>query len=96
MNFNELLERSITRKAQEKADELGVKFKVKHSTREGMAEFLVRIKREMPKTAEGLSEIEIESYRKIIDKQNQFADFISNVIVPGYSNGVRFTYPSKL
>ena len=96
MNFNELLERSITRKAQEKADELGVKFKVKHSTREGVAEFLVRIKREMPKTAEVLSEIEIDAYQKVIDKQNQFVDFISHIIVPDYSNGVRFTYPSKL
>jgi len=96
MRIQEILEKVITRKAQEKADELGIEFKVKHSVKKGMDTILVRIKRDIPESAEGLTDVEIQSYKEVIDKQNLFADYISGLIVPTYLNVVRFTYPSKL
>lgn len=96
MQDHKIIERMITRKAQPKADELGIEFKVKFSVKEGMNNFLVRIKRNIPNSLEGLSEEEIQGYKRIAEKQSQFVDHIAKIIVPDYSYDVRFTYPSRL
>lgn len=96
MNKHKGFENMITRQLQSKADELGIEFKVKFSVKEGMNDFLIRIKKTIPNDFEGLTESEIEGYKEIAKNYNKFTDYVSKLIVPQFAYGVRFTYPSKL
>lgn len=84
MDVQKLMESGITRKAQTKADELGIKFKVKCSIKNHSQDVLVRIRRKELYTEE------------LVKRQNEFVDFIYSIIVPKYASQVRFTYPTKL
>lgn len=58
-------------------------------------DYLVRIKNNIPQNKEGLTEIQQQDILEKINKEKEFADYISKIIVPNYANQVRFTYPSK-
>lgn len=94
MSISKIYEGIITKKATEKAKELGVEFQVKHSMKGGMDDILLRIKRNVP-ILEELSKEELEANAKIIKNVNLFADFVADIVVGKYSNQIRFSYPSK-
>lgn len=87
---------NIKVQAQPKATELGVEFEVKFSIKEGMHDYLVRVKQDVPKTMEGLTDEDVQAIKEKLDKINEFVDHIAKIIVPEFSNDVRFTYPSRL
>lgn len=95
MNISEIYEGVITKKATEKAKELGVEFKVKHSVKDGFDDVLLRIKRNVPMPEE-TSEKEFEAFAEVVKKQNLFADYVADIVVGNYANQIRFSYPSKL
>lgn len=95
MGISGIYEGIITKKVTEKAKELGIEFKVKHSIQDGLDDVLLRIKRNVP-MPEASSQEEIEAYAEVIKKQNLFADFVADIVVGNYSNQIRFSYPSKL
>ena len=89
------VEKAIINRAKEKAQELGIEFRVKHSVKDGMDDVLVRIKRDFPKDKDSLNEEELAHYKAIQNRQNEFADFIGNIILGIFSYTVRFKYPRK-
>ncbi|MFO1442916.1 hypothetical protein KDN24_06760 [Bacillus sp. Bva_UNVM-123] len=95
MKISEIYEGVITKKVTEKAKELGIEFKVKHSVKDGLDDVLLRIKRDVPMPEE-TSEEEFEAYAEVVKKQNLFADFVADIVVGNYANQIRFSYPSKL
>lgn len=64
--------------------------------KEGLDDFLVSIKRDLPTDTDNLSDVEVQPIKDNLNKQGQFVDYISKIIVPKYSNGIRFVYPTML
>lgn len=93
MNMSKIYEGIITKKVTEKAKELGIEFKVKHTIKDEMDDFLLRIKRSdiIP-----TMDTEIEAYHDELRRQREFADFVSDIVIGNYANQIRFSYPSKL
>jgi len=81
VNISEIYEKIITKKATEKAKELGIEFQVKHSFKEDMDDVLLRIKREMTSPNKGADEQEFEKFQKVIEKQNEFSEFVAEIVV---------------
>jgi hypothetical protein len=93
--MSEIIEGLIERKLQDKADGLGIEFKVKHSVKEYMDDVLLRIKR-LPSPTEDSTDEEIKIYKEEISRHREFTEFASDIVVGKYSNHIRFTYPTKL
>ncbi|MEX3625443.1 hypothetical protein [Viridibacillus arvi] len=96
MSFSKLIENTVTKKANPKAEELGIEFKVKHYVKEGGNSVLVRIKQDILSCKENLTDDEIKVSKELIHKQRQFAHYITKIIVPKYSYDVKFSYPIYL
>jgi hypothetical protein len=93
---SELIEALITMKIKNKAEELGIEFKVKHSIKEGLDDLLVRVKSDFPKPTEKSSEEDIKAFKEMYKKQQEFVNHASDVVVGEYFNSIRFTYPTRL
>lgn len=93
--LSEIVERIITGKVESKAEELGVQFKVKHSVKNGIDDVLLRIKRTTP-VNKVLNDEEVIKAKEEIKTHNKFTDFVTDIVIGSYANGIRFTYPTKL
>lgn len=96
VNMSELIEKMITKKIQGKANELGIEFQVKHSIKDGMDDILLRVKSEMGNPKEGWTDEQLEKYRQMVKKHNEFTEYVSDIVVGKFSNHIRFSYPTRL
>ena len=94
--LGEMYERIITKKVSKKAKEMGIEFKVKHSKKDGLDDILLRIKRNEVILNKDSSEEEVAAYEKKRKQQNEFAEYVSNIVIGQYANQIRFSYPSRL
>ena len=94
--LGEMYERIITRKVTEKAEELGIEFKVQHSKKDGLDDILLRIKRNEVELTKDSSEEEVAAYEKRRKQQNEFAEYVSSIVIGQYANQIRFSYPTRL
>lgn len=74
------MEELIAKKINDVTENLGITFKVKKSFKKFGIDYLIRIK------DNGLD----------ADKLKEFTDHCYKIVVPEYSNHVRFSYPKKL
>lgn len=92
----EFNERTITKKVAEKADELGIEYKVQYSAKEDLKDIVVFIKRNTSIPNADSSDEEINQYLESNRTLNLFTDYLSDIILGKYAEQVKFRYPSTL